>query len=89
MNSNYSIKTNSQGRKVLIVRGIVSVDQVKELNADDFDMIYVEDTGQSHYELSYQLQNMSPFHSLKCHLKPRFLASTLKNRILHLDPVVD
>ena len=89
MNSNYSIKTNSQGRNTLIVRGIVPVDQIKELNADDFDLIYVEDTGQSHYELSYQLQNMSPFHSLKCHLKPRFLASTLKNRTLHLAPVVD
>ena len=89
MNSSYSIKTNSQGRKVLIVKGIVPIDQLKEVTEDDFDMIYVEDTGQSHYELSYQLQNMSPFHSLKCHLKPCFLASTLKNRILNLAPIVD
>ena len=89
MKSSYQIRVNSQGRKVLVVKGIVPVDQLEELSADDFDMIFVEDTEQSHYELSYQLQNMSPFHSLKCHLKPRFLASTLKNRILHLAPVVD
>ena len=89
MKGSYQIKINSKGRKTLIVKGIVPVDQLENLSADDFDIIYVEDTGQKHYELSYQLQHMSPFHSLKCHLKPRFLASTLKNRVLHLAPVVD
>lgn len=89
MKSSYQLKTNSKGHKILMVRGVVLADQQKNLGADDFDMIYVEDTGQSHFELSYQLQNMSPFHSLKCHLKPRFLASSLKNRVLHLAPVVD
>ena len=89
MKSTYRLKTNPQGQKILIVKGIVPVDQVEKLDADNFDMIYVEDTGQSHFELSYQLQHMSPFHSLKCHLKPRFLASTLKNRVLHLAPVID
>lgn len=89
MKSSYQIRTGLNGRNVLVVKGVLPVDQMEELNADDFDMIYVQDTGQSHYELSYQLQQMSPFHSLKCHLKPRFLASTLKNRVLHLAPVVD
>ncbi len=89
MKSSYQIRVNSQGRKVLIVKGIVPVDQLEKLGADDFDMIYVEDTGQTHYELFYQLQNISPIHTLKCHLKPRFLASTLKNRMLHLSSVVD
>ena len=89
MDNNYDIKITSNGRKILIVKGIVPVDQVKELNADDFDMIYVEDIGQTHYELFYQLQNISPIHTFKCHLKPRFLASSLEDRTLHLSTVVD
>ena len=89
MKSSYPIRVNSQGRKVLVVKGIVPVDQLEKLGADDFDMIFVEDTGQAHYELFYQLQNISPIHTRKCHLKPRFLASSLKNRMLHLSSVVD
>jgi hypothetical protein len=89
MNNIYQIKTSSNGRNVLIIKGFLSIDNIKELNAEDFDVIYVEDFNQSHYDLSYQLQHMSPFHSLKCHLKPCFLASTLKNRVLHLEPLID
>ena len=89
MNSNYRIKTNSQGRKILEVRGIAPIDTIDAVKSEDFDAIFVEDSNQSHFELSYQLQNMSPFHSLKCHLKPRFLASSLKNRILYLAPAID
>ena len=89
MKSSYQIKVNSKGRKTLIVKGVVLIDQLESLSADDFDMIYVEDIGQTHYELFYQLQNISPIHTLKCHLKPRFLASSLKNRMLHLSSVVD
>ena len=89
MDNNYNIKISSNGRKILVVKGIVHVDQIKELNTDDFDMIYVEDIGQTHYELFYQLQNISPIHTFKCHLKPRFLASSLEDRTLHLSTVVD
>ena len=89
MKSSYQIRVNSHGRKVLVVKGIVPVDQLEKLGAEDFDMIFVEDTGQTHYELFYQLQNISPIHTLKCHLKPRFLATSLKNRMLHLSSVVD
>ena len=89
MNNNYSIKTNSQGRNILIVKGILPIDEICDIKAKDFDIIFVEDTNQSHFELSYQLQQMSPFHSLKCHLKPRFLASSLKNRISNLRPLID
>ena len=89
MKSSYQIKVNSKGRKTLIVKGVVLIDQLESLSADDFDMIYVEDIGQTHYELFYQLQHISPIHTLKCHLKPRFLASSLKNRMLHLSSVVD
>ena len=89
MKSSYQIRVNSKGRKVVVVKGIIPVDQLEELGADDFDMIFVEETGQTHYELFFQLQNISPIHTLKCHLKPRFLASSLKNRMLHLSSVVD
>ena len=56
MKSSYQIKVNSKGRKTLIVKGIVLIDQLESLGADDFDLIYVEDIGQTHYELFYQLQ---------------------------------
>ena len=89
MNNQYSIKTNSKGRNILIVKGILPIDEICDIKAEDFDVIYVEDTDQSHFELSYQLQQMSPFHSLKCHLKPRFLSSSLENRTLNLKPLID
>lgn len=89
MKSSYHLKTNSQGRTVLVLEGIMNIDQLETLKTEDFDIIYVKDIGQTYYELSYQLQHMSPFHSLKCHLKPRFLATSLKNRVQYLANVVD
>lgn len=89
MKSSYQIKIDSKGYKFLIVNGILTVDSMDDIKSEDFDAIFVDDFGQTHYELSYQLQLMSPFQSLKCHLKPRFLASTLKNRVLHLLPLID
>ena len=47
MKSTYRLKTNPQGQKILIVKGIVPVDQVEKLDADNFDMIYVEETEQN------------------------------------------
>ena len=89
MKSNYRIKTNSKGRRILMVRGVVPIDMVSEVKADDFDAIYVEDANLSHNELAYILQNLSPFQSLKCRLKPRYLNATLKSRVQRLEPLVD
>ena len=89
MNNQYSIKTNSKGRNILIVKGILPIDEISDIKGEDFDAIFVEDSNQSHFELSYQLQQMSPFHSLKCHLKPRILASSLSNRVLNLNILID
>ena len=60
MNNQYSIKTNSKGRNILIVKGILPIDEICDIKAEDFDVIYVEDTDQSHFELSYQLQQSNP-----------------------------
>ena len=89
MSSSFRIKTNNRGKNILIVRGILFIDNISEIKAEDFDAIFVEDTNQSHYELSYQLENLSPIHSYKCHLKPRFLATTLKNRTLNQVHLID
>ncbi|MBO5918935.1 MAG: hypothetical protein J6Q34_00375 [Bacteroidales bacterium] len=89
MASNYQIKTNLSGRNILIVEGVINIDLTEEIKTEDFDIIWIMDTKQTHAELSYQLQLMSPFHSLKCHLKPRFLETSLKNRVLGLSTVVD
>lgn len=89
MNKSYNIYTNVKGHKVLRVKGIVHIDSIEEVRAEDFDVIYVEDVNQSHYELSYQLQQISTFKSYKCFLKPRFLAPSLKNRVMYLNPVID
>ena len=42
MNNIYQIKTSSNGRNVLIIKGFLSIDNIKELNAEDFDVIYVD-----------------------------------------------
>lgn len=89
MESSYKIKHNHKGYKILVVKGVLPVDSIQEIKPEDFDVIWVEDYNQSHYELSFQLQNLSPFHSLKCHLKPRFLASSLKDRVRQLSELID
>lgn len=89
MESSYKIKHNHKGHKILVVKGVLPVDSIQEIKPEDFDVIWVEDYNQSHYELSFQLQNLSPFHSLKCHLKPRFLASSLKDRVKQLSELID
>ena len=89
MNYSYQIKANPKGRNILIVRGLVPLDNIDAIKSEDFDAIYIEDYGQSHSELSYQLQGMSSIHGIKSHLKPRFLAATLKPRVHQLKPLVD
>lgn len=89
MNYSYRIKANPKGRNILIVRGLVQLDNVSDIKAEDFDAIYIEDYGQSHSELSFQLQSMSSIHGMKSHLKPRFLAATLKPHVHQLKPLVD
>ena len=89
MSYSYKIKANPKGRNILIVRGLVPLDNIDAIKAEDFDAIYIEDYGQSHNELSFQLQGMSAFFGTKSHLKPRFLATTLKSRLNQLKPLVD
>ena len=89
MGYSYQIKVNPKGRNILVVRGLVPLDDISDIKAEDFDAIYIEDYGQSHSELSFQLQSMSSIHGTKSHLKPRFLAATLKARVLRLMPLVD
>lgn len=89
MSYNYQIKVTPRGRNILIVRGLVLLDSIDSIKAEDFDAIYIEDYGQSHSELAYQLQSMSSISGMKSHLKPRFLAATLKSRVHQLKPLVD
>ena len=89
MTGKYYIKTSSYGRKILVIEGVVHIDKIETLQFEDFDVIFLKDYGQNSYELLYQLQNMSPFNSTKCHLKPCFLASTLKNRMHNPITVID
>ena len=89
MSYNYQIKVTPRGRNILIVHGLVPLDSIDAIKAEDFDAIYIEDYGQSHSELAYQLQGMSSIHGIKTHLKPRFLAATLKPRVQQLKPLVD
>lgn len=89
MSYSYQIKANPNGRNIIIIRGLVQLDNLDAIKAEDFDAIYIEDYGQSHNELSYQLHGMSTFFGMKSHLKPRFLASSLKPRVKQLRPLVD
>lgn len=89
MNRRLYIKTTSQGHRILVIEGTFDIDKIETLKNEDFDLIYLKDSGQTSYELSYQLQNMSPFNSSKCHLKPCFLASSLENRIRNSINVID
>ena len=38
MNNQYSIKTNSKGRNILIVKGILPIDEICDIKAEDFDV---------------------------------------------------
>ena len=89
MSYNYQIKVTPRGRNILIVRGLVLLDSIDAIKTEDFDAIYIEDYGQSHSELAYQLQSMSSISGMKSHLKPRFLAATLKSRVHQLKSLVD
>ena len=89
MKDNYKIRTNPRGRKILTVKGVVPIDTVNDIKAEDFDAIFVEDANLSHNELAYILQHLSPFRSQKCMLKPRFLHTTLRPRALRLEPLID
>ena len=89
MSYNYQIKVTPRGRNILIVRGLVLLDSIDAIKTEDFDAIYIEDYGQSHSELAYQLQSMSSISGMKSHLKPRFLAATVKSRVQQLKTLVD
>lgn len=89
MTNSFRIKTNPKGRSILIIKGFVSLDSISDIRTEDFDAIFIDDYGQTHYELSYQLQSMSSFHGMKTHMKPLFLSANLKNRAHELRRLAD
>ncbi|MCM1041843.1 MAG: hypothetical protein NC396_05385 [Bacteroides sp.] len=77
MTNNYTIVTNANRRRILVVNDVVDIDRTAELTFEDFDAIFinVSDTLMDRNMLAIRLA--SPLLSEKCRFKPCYVTRRL------------
>jgi len=85
----YSIETNSAGRKVLAIKKYFDIDATDSLNAEDFDIVFIDTPQYPYNTVRLLLGKTSPLISNKCRLKPRFLTIFNRNDFTSLKPLID
>ncbi len=85
----YRIDTNGAGRRILSITRYFDVDATEELNADDFDIVFIDMPQASYNAIRILLGRTSPLISKKCRLKPRFVTAFNRNDFTRLSPLID
>jgi len=85
----YSIDTNRLGRRILTIKGYFDIDATDGLNAEDFDLTFIDTPNMPYNAVRYLLAKTSPLISKKCRLKPRFLTVFNRNDFGSLSPLID
>lgn len=88
-NGAYQIKTNKNGRRILVLNQLVDIEKEDDIAFDDFDAIFLNISFFSQYEVLFFLQRISPFYSDKCWIKPRFYATQMNEIPLRMDYLID
>lgn len=89
MSKNYTIVTNANRRRILVVNDVVDIDHTPELAFEDFDAIFINviDSLMDRNMLAIRLA--SPLLSEKCRFKPCYVTRRLIGWIGKADIIVD
>lgn len=89
MNQNYTIVTNANRRRILVVNEVVDIDHTPELAFEDFDAIFINviDSLMDRNMLAIRLA--SPLLSEKCRFKPCYVTRRLIGWIGKAEIIVD
>lgn len=87
--SNYTIVTNANRRRILVINDVVDVDHTPELSFEDFDAIFINviDSLMDRNMLAIRLA--SPLLSEKCRFKPCYVTQRLIGWLGKAEIVVD
>ena len=85
----YTFVTNSRGRRIIIINGLVNIDMAHELDDEDFDAIYINIAHRSYEENRLIVRWLSPTRVDKCFLKPRFATTSLEEFMRFASYLID
>ena len=88
-NKRYTFVTNSRGRRILIVNKAIQIENIDELDTDDFDAIYINIVHHNYEENRVLMRWLSPTRVDKCFLKPRFATAALEEVMTFASYLID
>ena len=89
MIGSWKIITNSKGRKILVVNGILSEERKKELCWKDYEAIFVESFFEQVFKNYQSILSVHPLLEKSAGLKPIFVTDKLRSKLGMLAEVVD
>lgn len=87
-NRKYSIITNRNGRKILVMDGMVYIESVDTVTYDDYEAVFICYTKGYSVNTSV-IWSLLPMLKSKSWLKPTFLATEFKDKFSHFGDVLD
>lgn len=75
--SSYTIVTNINRRKILVINDVVDIDHTPEIAFEDFDAIFINVINSLHDYNMLAIRLASPLLSEKCRFKPFLQAAAL------------
>lgn len=89
MNQNYTIVTNANRRRILVVNEVVDIDHTPELAFEDFDAIFINVIDSLIDRNMLAIRLASPLLSEKCRFKPCYVTRRLIGWIGKAEIIVD
>lgn len=77
----YKIVHNVNNRRILVIDGILDIDNHNELKADDFDAIFLETVYENEVKNYLAITCVHPIIHVKCWFKPTFLSNSFQNKV--------
>ncbi len=87
--SSYTIVTNINRRKILVINDVVDIDHTPEIAFEDFDAIFINVINSLHDYNMLAIRLASPLLSEKCRFKPFFASSRLMGWLGEADIIID
>jgi hypothetical protein len=85
----YTIITNDNGQRILVVNELVDIEREDELQDSDFDAIFINISHRSYEENRLVVRWTSPIRVQKCYLKPRFATIALQEYLHFASYLID
>ena len=85
----YSIVTNRNQRRILVINDVVNVDHTPEIHFEDFDAIFINVIDSIMDRVMLAIRLASPLQSEKCRFKPCYVTRRLTGWLGKAQVIID